>query len=185
MRRGDEGGHPRSGPRGSVGLCPSPDPLVDLSQRVRATLAGRIERHVFGSGLLADDPLGDPAERPVEVYLPPGYDDDPERRYPSVYVIQGYTGAGPMWHNRSPFRPTFPEAGDALFAGGEAPACVVVLRGRVDGVRRQPVRRLARDGPVPLYLCDEVVPFVDARYRTLASAAHRGSPASRAAGSGP
>ena len=29
-------------------------------------------------------------------------------------------------------------------------------------------------GPYHSYLCDEIVPFVDARYRTLASAAHRG-----------
>ena len=60
------------------------------------------------------------------VYVPRGYDEDPERRYPSIYVIQGYTGASPMWHNRAPFRPTFPEVVDALFAGGDAPACVVV-----------------------------------------------------------
>ena len=86
-------------------------------------LAGRLERHTITSELLADNPLGDPAERPVEVYVPPGYDDDPQRRYPSVYVIQGYTGAAPMWHNRSAFRPTFPEATDALFAGGSAPPC--------------------------------------------------------------
>ena len=64
---------------------------------------GRIEEHTIVSEALAENPLGDPAERPLEVYVPPGYDDDPQRRYPSVYVIQGYTGAVPMWHNRSPF----------------------------------------------------------------------------------
>src|SRR3954465_15058592 len=90
-------------------------------------LTGRIERHTITSALLAGNPLGDPAERPLEVYVPPGYDEDPQRRYPSIYVIQGYTGAAPMWHNRAPFRPTFPEAMDALFAGGGAPPCVVVF----------------------------------------------------------
>ena len=43
-----------------------------------------------------------------------------------------------------------------------------------DRVRGAAVRRLAGDGPYHSYLCDEVVPFVDARYRTLAAAAHRG-----------
>jgi hypothetical protein len=38
------------------------DPLVDVSQRV---LAGRIERHTVLSELLAENPLGDPAERPL------------------------------------------------------------------------------------------------------------------------
>ena len=113
---------------GSVACVP--DPLIRWSTYPNAyerSLVGRIERHVIVSELLADNPLGDPAERPIEVYLPPGYDEDRERRYPSVYVIQGYTGAAPMYHNRSPFRPTFPEAADALFAGGDAPACVVVF----------------------------------------------------------
>src|SRR5687768_11689442 len=73
-------------------------------------LKGRVERETLASALLADNPLGDPAERPVEVYLPPGYDDEPERRYPSIYLLQGYMGSVPAWHNRSAFRPTFPEA---------------------------------------------------------------------------
>ena len=41
------------------------------------------------SAILKDNPLGDPHVRPLWVYLPPGYDDAPERRYPTVYVIQG------------------------------------------------------------------------------------------------
>ena len=50
-----------------------------------------------------------------------------------------------------------------------------MLRRRLDRLRRQPVRRLARaPGRYHSYLCDEVVPFVDARYRTLPEAAHRG-----------
>ena len=76
-----------------------PEPLIRWSTYPNAfprPLAGRIERHDFTSALLTGNPLGDPAERPLEVYLPPGYDDDPERRYPSVYVIQGYTGTVPM-----------------------------------------------------------------------------------------
>ena len=75
---------------------------------------------------LVGNPLGDPAERPLWVYVPPGYDDDPDRRFPSVYVIQGYTGQVAMWANRSAYRLPFPEAADGVFARGEAPPCVVV-----------------------------------------------------------
>ena len=45
-----------------------------------ADLAGRFDEHVFESDALRGNPLGDPHERPLWVYLPPGYDDDPERR---------------------------------------------------------------------------------------------------------
>src|SRR5262249_35864085 len=67
-----------------------------------ADLAGRIEHHVIDSALLRGNPLDDPHERPLWVYVPPGYDDEPDRSYPSVYVIQGYSGHIGMWLNRTP-----------------------------------------------------------------------------------
>jgi len=91
-----------------------------------ADLAGRIDEQVIGSELLRGNPLGDPHERPLPVYLPPGYDDEPDRRYPSVYLLQGYGGHVAMWRNRSAFRQPFPEAADAVFARGEAPPAIVV-----------------------------------------------------------
>ena len=69
-------------------------------------LAGRLDEHAFESTRLEGNPLGDPHVRPLWVYLPPGYDDDPERRYPSIYVIQGLTGQLDMWRNRTPFART-------------------------------------------------------------------------------
>jgi hypothetical protein len=154
-----------------------PQPPINWSEYPNAyplSLAGRIEHHDFVSELLADNPLGDPAQRPLEVYVPPGYDDEPDRRYPSVYVIQGYTGAVPMWHNRSPFRPTFPEAVDAMFAAGEAPPAVLVFVDAWTAYGGSQFVDSPGTGRYHSYLCDEVVPFVDARYRTLASAEHRG-----------
>ena len=92
----------------------------------RADLAGRLDESVIDSTLLRGNPLGDPHERPVWVYLPPGYDDG-DQRYPSVYVIQGYTGHLTMWANRTPFRQPYPETVDRLFAERAAPPCIVVL----------------------------------------------------------
>ena len=64
-----------------------------------ADLAGRIERHTIDSTLLRGNPPGDPHVRPLWVYLPPGYDADPGRRYPSIYVIQGYKPSVPDWRS--------------------------------------------------------------------------------------
>ena len=77
---------------------------------------GRFEQRTVRSRVLEGNPLGDPAERPLWVYLPPGVGDDPGRRYPAIYVIQGYTGQVDMWWNRSALRPTVPELVDELFA---------------------------------------------------------------------
>src|SRR4051812_7113886 len=89
-------------------------------------LAGRLDRVSITSEALRGNVLGDPHERPLWVYVPPGYDDDTSTRYPSVYVLQGYTGHVVMWANRQPFRQPFLETADGVFASGDAPGCVVV-----------------------------------------------------------
>ncbi len=89
-------------------------------------LDGRFDETVFESEALKGNPLGDPHRRPLWVYLPPGYDDEPERRYPSVYMIQGLTGQLDMWRNRAPFRRNFPELADELFSSGGAPPAILV-----------------------------------------------------------
>ena len=91
-----------------------------------AEFAGRIDEHGISSELLRGNPFGDPHERPLWVYLPPGYDGEPDRHYPSVYVIQGYSGHLAMWRNRTAYRQPFPETADAMFARGEAPPAIVV-----------------------------------------------------------
>ena len=138
-----------------------------------AELAGRIEERVIVSDLLRGNPLGDPHERPVLVYLPPGYDDDPDRRYPSVYVIQGYTGQVTMWRNRAPFRQPFIETADQVFASGQAPPAVVVYVDAWTAYGGSQFVDSPGTGRYHSYLCDEVVPWVDARFRTLADPAHR------------
>jgi len=136
-------------------------------------LAGRLEEHVIASELLRGNPLGDPRERPLWVYLPPGYDADPDRRYPVVYVIQGYAGHVAMWRNRSPFRQPFTETADAVFARGDAPPALVVYVDAWTSYGGSQFVDSPGTGRYHSYLCEEVVPWVDRRYRTLAGAAHR------------
>ena len=140
----------------------------------RKDLAGRVEDHVILAASLVGNPLGDPAERPLRVYLPPGYDDDPGRRYPSVYVLQGYSGHLGMADNRSAFRLTFLEMADDLFAAGQAPACILVFVDAWTAYGGSQFVDSAGTGRYHTYLCDDVVPFVDGRFRTLPDAAHRG-----------
>jgi hypothetical protein len=140
----------------------------------KRSLVGRIDELVIDSPALRGNPLGDPAERPLWVYLPPGYDDEPDRRYPSVYVIQGYTGHVQMWWNRSPFRSPYPEAVDELFASGTHPPCIVVFVDAWTSYGGSQYVDSLGTGRYHTYLCDDVVPFVDTRYRTIPDAASRG-----------
>jgi S-formylglutathione hydrolase FrmB len=139
-----------------------------------AELAGRIEEHLIKSEMLRGNPLADPYERPVAVYLPPSYDAGSTRRYATVYVLQGYTGHVAMWRNRSAFRQPFPETADAVFARGEAPPAIVVYVDAWTSYGGSQFVDSPGTGRYHSYLCDEVVPWVDSHFRTLASAGHRG-----------
>jgi S-formylglutathione hydrolase FrmB len=132
-----------------------------------AALAGRLDRRMISSRLLRGNPLGDPHERPIWVYVPPGYDDDPAARYPAVYVIQGYTGHVAMWANRSAFRQPFVETADAVFADG-TPGCVVAYVDAWTAYGGSQFVDSPGTGRYHSYLCDEVVPWVDEHYRTIA-----------------
>jgi hypothetical protein len=138
------------------------------------TFAGRLDEHVVTSQALAGNPLGDPQERPLLVYVPPGYDDDPGRRYPSVYVLQGYGGHVAMWRNRMWFRRPFPEMADEAIATGDCPPCIVVFVDAWTAYGGSQFVDSPGTGRYHTYICEEVVPFVDERYRTLADARHRG-----------
>jgi hypothetical protein len=136
--------------------------------------AGRFEELSFESAALRENPLGDPYVRPLWVYLPPGYDDEPNRRYPSIYAIQGLTGQLDMWRNRSAFRRNFPELADELFAAGEAPPCLIVWVDCWTSLGGSQFLDSPATGRYHTYLCDELVAFVDRRYRTLDAPEHRG-----------
>src|SRR5438093_10217581 len=135
---------------------------------------GRFDEVELDSTVLRGNPLGDPHRRPLWVYVPPGYDDEADRRYPSIYVIQGLTGQLDMWRNRAAFRRNFPELTDELFAAGQAPPAIVVWVDCWTSLGGSQFLDSPGTGRYHTYLCDEIVPWVDAHYRTLAGREHRG-----------
>ena len=135
---------------------------------------GRFEEVSYESEALRGNPLGDPHVRPLWIYLPPGYDAETERRYPSVYVIQGMTGMARAWFNVAPFQRNFPELVDDLFGPGGALPCIVVLVDAFTAVGGSQFVDSPGVGRYHTYLSDELVPYVDAHYRTLAAREHRG-----------
>ncbi|HEX6468251.1 MAG TPA: alpha/beta hydrolase-fold protein [Streptosporangiaceae bacterium] len=137
-------------------------------------LTGRLDEHVIESELLRNNPLGDPHARPLWVYVPPGYDAEPDRRYPAIYLLQGYLGHLEMWRNRTPFQQPLVEAADEVFARELAPPAIVVYVDAWTAYGGSQFVDSAGTGRYHSYLCEEVVPWVDARYRTLAARDHRG-----------
>src|SRR5262249_13106348 len=93
----------RGGARLAPGAAARPlDAALEVHQKV-----GWHELEI-ASGALEGNPLGDPHTRPLLVWTPPAYDADPERRFPSVYFLQGLTGQVRAWFNVVPFQKSWP-----------------------------------------------------------------------------
>ncbi len=132
----------------------------------------KIVLEIFSSELLQNNPLGDPPTRRVPVYLPPDY-DEAEMRYPVVYLLTGFTGRGTILLNDSPFDENIPERLDRLIAAGEMQPMIVVMPDCFTRYGGSQYLNSSATGPYEDYLMDELVPFIDRRYRTRAEARYR------------
>jgi Putative esterase len=138
-------------------------------------LAGAVDRLVVESELLAGNPLGDPARRPLYVYRAPGVERGTgPGALPCVYVLQGYFGQLDDWLSRNTFELTIFERLDAMFAAADCPPAVVVFVDAWTALGGSQFLNSSSTGRYLDYLCDEIVPFVDANYPTAAGREHRG-----------
>jgi len=134
----------------------------------------RIEHPVLDSSALRDNPLGDPYIRQVTVYLPQGYDDFADRRYPTVYLLasHGNTGAGLI--NWRPWDVNIKQQLDQLIAEDRIGPMIVVMPDmwtRFGGSQHINSHGIGRYED---YLIHEIIPLVDRNYRTIPDRNHRG-----------
>ncbi|MGC2191438.1 MAG: alpha/beta hydrolase-fold protein [Candidatus Dormiibacterota bacterium] len=136
-------------------------------------MRGQLVEMVLHSRVLRDNPLGDPADRPLWVYLPPAYQEQAELRLPVVYLLQGFSGQLDMWTSRTGFRRTSIELFDELFGEPGTPPCLLVFVDCWTSLGGSQFLDSPGTGRYHSYLCQEVVPAVDATFRTLADRDHR------------
>lgn len=134
---------------------------------------GRVIDWTFDSAVLADNPLGDPATRAHPVYLPPGYDDDPAKRYPVIWVLAAYTNAGPgqvAWRNHGE---TVPQRLDRLIASGAIPPVMAVFPDCYTSLGGNQYVDSPAVGRYACHIVDELIPAIDAQFQTRAEPAAR------------
>lgn len=123
-----------------------------------------VEVHRFDSEILRGNPLGDPTERDVCVYRPPGY--DAERSYPVLLAIVGYTGTGAMLFNKDPLGEDLASKLDRLIESGACPPVIVAAPDCFTRVGGNQYINSKGTGRYEDYLLEEVMPLVEDRYRT-------------------
>ncbi len=134
---------------------------------------GRIVLERFESRVLAGNAPGDPHVRTVPVYLPPSYDASPERRYPVTFLLSGFLGRGRMLLNDDPWKPPIDERMNALIARG-AGEMILVMPDCFTRFGGSQYVNSSATGRYEDHVIDELVPWADRTFRTLAAREHRG-----------
>lgn len=119
------------------------------------------------SNVLQGNLLGDPFERDLYVYLPHEYEENPDKTYPSVYCLAGFTGRGQMMMNDSAFAPNMAERLDKLIAQEIIKPMIVVMPDCFTFYGGSQYINSSATGNYEDYLIEEIVPFVDETFRTI------------------
>lgn len=137
---------------------------------------GRVVAVEYISSILADNPLGDPAERRFDVWLPPQYDQPrfKRRRYPVLFDLVGFTGSGQSHTNWRNFDENVPERAARLVHSRKMPPCIIVFPDCFTSLGGNQYVNSSAIGNYADYLTRELIPFIDMEFRTLASRDHRG-----------
>jgi enterochelin esterase-like enzyme len=122
---------------------------------------GELHRLQHKSAVLEGNPLGDPTERELLVWTPPGWTAG--ERLPLLVDLKGYWSSALAHANWQPAVENVPERLDRLASQGMArvvvafPDCFTSLFGNQ-------YLNSAGSGRYADYLCDEIVPFVEAKF---------------------
>jgi len=132
---------------------------------------GRIEVIEVHSEGLADNLLGDPAERSVAVYLPEGYDEATED-YPLMVDIVGFTGSGFGHVGWKAFHENVPQQIDRLIEEGAMGPVVVAFPDCFTSLGGNQYVNSAAMGQWEDFLCDDMLRALEAKFR-IKSEGHR------------
>jgi hypothetical protein len=103
------------------------------------------------------------------VYTPPGYDKDQKTRYPVLYLQHGWGEDETAWSNQGRANLIM----DNLIAENKiTPFIIVMTYGMTNEVKFGGLRTFDIT-PFQTVLVDELIPYIDANFRTVAKQTHR------------
>ena len=137
---------------------------------------GRLAVLEHTSSVLRGNALGDPFVRPLHIWLPPQYDDPGflDRRFPVLFDLVGFMGSGPSHTSWKGFGENVPERAARLIEQEKMAPVIIVFPDCFTSLGGNQYINSSAIGRYADYLTQELIPFVDASFRTLALRAHRG-----------
>ena len=147
--------------------------MVQVKTNVPDVVAGAraaiVERVTIHGTALEGNLEGDAVDRDTIVFLPPSYNQSRTRRYPVVYALHGYSIGAEQWTQEI----HVPQTIEGAFAKG-AHEMIVVLPDSKTVHNGSMYSSSVTTGDFENYVARDVVSYIDAHYRTIASRESRG-----------
>jgi len=105
-------------------------------------------------------------ERHINVYVPAEYEQNPEKKYPVLYLVHGWGEDENGWSNQGHMAHIM----DGLIASGKAVPMIVVMPS--GDIKTNPDVRQA-SGDVTEIFAKNLVPYIDKTFRTFTDKEHR------------
>jgi len=152
---------------------------VFLLHSIPLAAEARVIEEMLHSPALENNLLGDSAERAVLVYLPPSYDDSPEKTYPVLYLFHGGGVNNKAWIENSYLDGYYVEpVMERLLSNGEILEMIVVMPDAFPYASDRYVFSFYTNTPVlgdyDDYLARDLVAHIDNNYRTIPHPEGRG-----------
>ena len=157
---------------GSLSLLRAQNPST--AQTAPSAPAGAVE-HIKVQGKFLEGNLeGDSSNRDVAVYLPPSYARNRHRRYPVVYFLHGYTDSSDKWYGPTKHWINLPTVLNRAFAEAGNREMIFVTPNAFTRYQGSFYSNSVTTGNWEDYIVRELVPYIDAHYRTIPERASRG-----------
>jgi enterochelin esterase-like enzyme len=140
--------------------------VPDVVAGARPAIVERIKIH---GKALEGNLEGNAVDRDAIVFLPPGYNQNRTRRYPVVYALHGYSIGAEQWSQEI----HVPQTIEGAFAKG-AHEMIVVLPDSKTVHNGSMYSSSVTTGDFEHYVARDVVSYMDAHYRTIATRESRG-----------
>lgn len=146
-----------------------------MAKKIYPEKRGRVVYQQVDSAILKDNPLGDPSERVLPVYLPYHYDlpRAAKRRFPLLVDMAGFTGSGLSHTNWRNFEENVPEKLDRLIASRRMPPCIVAFPDCFTALGGNQYINSSAIGRYADYLTREILPHLDRNFRTTGNREQR------------
>lgn len=135
---------------------------------------GTKERTKVYSHALEGNLVNDPAERDVTIYLPPSYTDEPNRHYPVVCMLHGFTDNNSQWFGWEEHWINLYQVINAALEDGQTKEMIVVMPNAYNRFKGSMYSSSVTIGDWETFIAEELVDYIDANYRTISDAQSRG-----------